>query len=56
MHKNDEKNICEEAVWRMVKSASLGLPWWSSGYELALQCRGTGLIPGMGGLPTLQVN
>ena len=33
-----------------------GLPWWPSGYELALQCRGTGLVPGVGRLPTQQDN
>ena len=29
-----------------IKNQSLGLPWWSSGYESALQCRGHWFIHG----------
>ena len=29
-----------------IKNRSLGLPWWSSGYESALQCRGHWFIHG----------
>ena len=31
-----------------IEGARWGLPWWSSGWEFTLQCRGRGLIPGQG--------
>ena len=34
-----------------VKELSKGLPWWSSGYELAYQCRGHGFSSWSGKIP-----
>ena len=33
-------------VWKFLKLKIEGLPWWSSGKESALQCRGRGFNPG----------
>ena len=34
-----------------IKTLSMGLPWWRSGWESACQCRGHGLEPWSGRIP-----
>ena len=36
---------------RKERSATLGLPWWRSGWEFACQCRGHGFKPWSGRIP-----
>ena len=36
---------CKAFLWPYLKCSVLGLPWWSSDEEAALQCRGHGFDP-----------